>query len=151
MKKHILRILQSFCFSSAISLICLLIIESIGEALDPSFSVMTPEFASLFPTQRIAFGVDLLLYGLLGAAFSGWTAIYECDRIGFVIQNLIYSVGTAVVWIPIVTLIWQLQKYPPALIFTILGFFVSHVIVTIITYKTTRKDIEQLNRILSVK
>ena len=148
MKKHIIKAAKSFAFSCTISMIALFLIEAISVATGHRLSPLTPEFISYFPTETIAFEVDILLYGLFGLAFSSMTFIYEKDSLGFVLQNIIYCLGTSVIWIPVVTFIWQLWKYPPALISTILGFFLTYVIINIVVYNTTRKDISDVNRML---
>lgn len=140
--------LKSFAFSCTISTVILALIELISTALGHRIAPLTPEFISYFPSETIATEVDILLYGIFGAAFSGMTFIYEIDSLGFVVQNIIYCLSTSVVWIPIVTFIWQLWKYPQALICTIIGFIVTYLIMTIIAYNTARKDITDVNRML---
>ncbi len=140
--------LNSFAFSCTTSTVILALIELISSALGHRIAPLTPEFISYFPSETIATEVDILLYGIFGAAFSGMTFIYEIDSLGFVVQNIIYCFSTSVVWIPIVTFIWQLWKYPQALICTIIGFIVTYLIMTIIAYNTTRKDITDVNRML---
>lgn len=148
MKKHLLKIIKSFAYSCVISMIILALIELISTALGHRLSPLTPEFISYFPSETIAVEVDILLYGIFGVTFSAMSFIYEKDSLGFVVQNIIYCLGTAVVWIPIVTFIWQLWKYPQALICTIMGFLVTYAIMTIVAYNTTRKDISDVNRLL---
>lgn len=148
MKKHLIKILKSFAFSCTTSIVILALIELISTALGHRISPLTPEFISYFPSETIATEVDILLYGIFGVAFSGMTFIYEIDSLGFVVQNIIYCLSTSVVWIPIVTFIWQLWKYPQALICTIIGFIVTYLIMTIIAYNTARKDITDVNRML---
>lgn len=140
--------LKSFAFSCTTSTVILALIELISTALGHRIAPLTPEFISYFPSETIATEVDILLYGIFGAAFSGMTFIYEIDSLGFVVQNIIYCLSTSVVWIPIVTFIWQLWKYPQALICTIIGFIVTYLIMTIIAYNTARKDITDVNRML---
>lgn len=148
MKKHLIKMLKSFAFSCTTSTVILALIELISTALGHRIAPLTPEFISYFPSETIATEVDILLYGIFGAAFSGMTFIYEKDSLGFVVQNIIYCFSTSVVWIPIVTFIWQLWKYPQALICTIIGFIVTYLIMTIIAYNTARKDITDVNRML---
>jgi len=148
MKRNLLRMIKSFAYSCTISMIILLLIELISTALGHRVSPLTPEFISYFPSETIATIVDVLLYGIFGLAFSSMSFIYEKDSLGFVTQNVIYCLGTSLVWIPIVTFIWQLWKYPPALISTIAGFFVTYVIMTIVAYNKARKDINDVNHLL---
>ena len=107
---------RSFAISSVCGLIALLLIESIGKKVtgDPGFSAMSPEFVALFPSEALAAEVNILLYGLIGATFAGATVIFEKDRIGFMIQNLVYCLVTGIVWVSVVTVLWQLHRYPGA-------------------------------------
>ena len=115
---------------------------------DKEFCAVAPEYIELFPSASIAILVNILLYGLIGAAFSGMTFIYEQDRIGFVAQNMIYFVLTALVWIPIVMLIWQLQKYSEALWSTVAGFAFTYLIMSIVGYRITKRQVEEINVML---
>lgn len=151
MKKHFIRIIKSFAYSCTVSMIVLILIELISTALGHRLSPLTPEFISYFPSETIALEVDILLYGLFGIAFSGMSFIYEKDSLGFVVQNIIYCLSTAVVWIPIVTFIWQLWKYPQALICTIIGFVLTYLIMTINAYHNTRKAVDDVNRLLNAE
>ncbi|MCQ2557826.1 MAG: DUF3021 domain-containing protein [Oscillospiraceae bacterium] len=144
--KLLKRGITSFLFSASISMICLLLIELITGLCGVHVSPMTPEFAALFPSPTIALETDILLYGVIGFGFSIMTFLYEIDRLGFILQNILYFFATAVFWVPIVTLVWQLQRYPQALGYTILGFFLSYVIMCILGYRTTKRDVEAVNR-----
>lgn len=84
----------------------------------------------------------------IGMAFSSMLFIYEIDRIGFVLQNAIYYLVTGIVWIPIVAFLWQLWRYPQALVCTIVGFVMTDVIMTVIGYRTTKRNIRELNAAL---
>lgn len=137
--------------SAIVGMIVLLLIEAIGNIFDGNISPLTPEFIALFPSQTIALEVDILLYGVFGLVFSAMSFIYEQERIGFVVQNLIYALGTAIVWIPIVIFMWQLQKYPQALVCTIVGFFATYMIMTIVAYRDTKKNVEEVNRLLEAR
>lgn len=141
-----IKCLKGFAFSATISTICLFFIE-IAVRLSSGFDYtpITPEFLSLFPSHSMAMEVDILLYGMIGMTFSGMTFIYEKDHIGFVLQNIIYCIATGIVWIPIVTFLWQLWRYPAALFYTIGGFLITYMIITTAMYHTTKKDIAQIN------
>lgn len=143
------RILNSFIYASFFSMLCNVIIEIIVRALTSlDYSPITPEYVAMFPSVTVAFGVNMLLYGIIGMAFSGFMFIYEKDHIGFILQNMIYSVLTAIVWVPIVVFLWQLWRYPEALICTIVCFFIVNILMMVVGYRTTKKNIEQLNEVL---
>ena len=101
------KIATGFIYTSFFGILCNVIIEIVVRAVTGfDYSPLTPEYIAMFPSVTVAFGVDMLLYGVIGMAFSGFTFIYEIDRIGFVIQNLIYFVATGVIWFPIITFLW---------------------------------------------
>lgn len=143
-------------FSFAISLLCGLIINVLIEMIvlfvtgNQDFSPMSPEFIALFPTDRIAAQINVLLYGLIGAAFSAGTVIYEQERIGYLLQNMLYFLATALVWIPVVMVLWQLYRYPQAFISTILCFFLTNVVMSILGYRMTKRDVTDINAALSL-
>lgn len=143
------RIGMAFVFTAFWGMACNMIIEIVVRIVSGiDYSPLTPEFIAMFPSVTIAYGVDMLLYGVIGLAFSSMLFIYEIDRIGFVLQNAIYYLVTGIVWIPIVAFLWQLWRYPQALVCTIVGFVMTDVIMTIIGYRTTKRNIRELNAAL---
>lgn len=147
--------LQRAGFSFAISSLCGMLVNILIEVIvirvtgNPDFTPMSPEFVALFPTERIAAQVNVLLYGLIGAAFAAATVIYEQERIGYLLQNLLYFLVTALVWVPVVMVVWQLYRYPQALVGTVLCFFLTHVIMAILGCRITKKDVTDINEALS--
>lgn len=143
----------SFCISSVCGLIVNLLIEIIVRKVTgmEDFCPISPEFMAMFPSDTIAVAVNTLLYGVIGVTFSIAMYIYELDYIGFVIQNILYCLATGVVWVPIVARLWQLYRYPDALRGTLVGFAGSYVVMSIVAYRTTRKDVEQINEFLEQK
>ncbi|MGN0495881.1 MAG: DUF3021 family protein [Lachnospiraceae bacterium] len=143
------RIGMAFVFTAFWGMACNMIIEIVVRIVSGiDYSPLTPEFIAMFPSVTIAYGVDMLLYGVIGLAFSSMLFIYEIDRIGFVLQNAIYYLVTGIVWIPIVAFLWQLWRYPQALVCTIVGFVMTDVIMTVIGYRTTKRNIRELNAAL---
>lgn len=147
MKNIIRRVFISFACSAFAGLLCNLLIDVIVNGVSDmeGFISMSPEFLALFPTPAIAAYVNIILYGLIGAAFAGMTFIYDIDRIGFVIQSIIYFVGTSIILTIITFVIWQLWKYPSALYCTLCGYAVSFVIMGITQYSKLKKEIEEIN------
>ena len=101
----------------------------------------------LFPSPTLAAYVNILLYGVIGATFALAAYIYELERIGFVIQSIIYFIVTSVVCVAITTLLWQLHKYPAAFICTLIGYAATHVIMITIEYRRLRADIKVINEL----
>lgn len=140
------RCLNAFIYSTFFGVLINLVIELIVRVVSGfDYSPITPEFRALFPSVTTAVFADALLYGVIGFIFAFMLFIYNYDKIGFVIQNIIYYVGTSIVWMPIIIFIWQLQKYPSALISTIIGFVVAEIIMTVIAYNITKKNIAAIN------
>jgi len=137
----------SFIISSFCGLVVYLLIEFIiGVVIGvEGFTGLTPEYLSLFPTETLALGVAVLSHGLIGAVFAVAGSIYEKEKIGFVLQNVIYVLITGMVWIPIICFVWQLYRYPTALFCTIGGFVLTYVVMSVVGYNITKKEVAQIN------
>ncbi len=141
-------------FSFACSAICGAVVNLLVEVIVrratgiEDFNPMSPEFVALFPSVSIAVEVNILLYGVIGFVFAMASVIYEKEQIGFIVQNILYVILTGCFWIPIMTLLWQLQRYPSALIGTLCGYAGSYVIISIVGYRSTKKNVEEINQCL---
>ncbi len=148
MKEVLKRSVFSFFISSfagvTVNLIIDCILNASGEA---GFISMSPDYVRLFPTPVIAAYVNVLLYGLIGFTFSVMTFIFSVERIGLLLQNIIYFVVTSAVCVSITMILWQLQKYPAAFICTLAGYAATHVIMFIIEYRNLKNDINEINMI----
>lgn len=152
MKRILKRIYTSFATSAICGLLVNLIIDiSVNSVSEEPFTSIPPSFLEYFRTPAMAAYVNVLLYGLIGTVFGGLSIIYECDRIGFVVQNIIYFLGTSIVWLFISIVLWQLQKIPEALISTISGYAVTYIIITVIMYRNMKKSVSQVNSLLDYK
>lgn len=141
------RVSFSFAISCCCGLVVYMLIELIGSVLLKldGFSGMTPEYMALFPSETLALGVAVLCHGVIGATFAAATFIYEKIEIGFVLQNVIYFLLTGLVWIPVVCFVWQLYRYPEALISTVGGFVLTYVVMSIVGYNVTKKEVIEIN------
>ena len=136
----------SFAISAFCGLVINLIIDIVINAIGyTGFCSISPDFLSLFPTTAMAAYVNLLLYGVIGATFSMMTFVYDLEKIGFAVQSIIYFVVTAAVCILITTLLWQLHRYPAALISTLSGYAVTHIIMFTVNYRRLKNDINEIN------
>lgn len=146
MKEILKRGFFGFAMSALIGTAVNLIIDIIANAVGAeNFISMSPEFRSLFPTPVIAAYVNLFLYGIIGATFSVMTFIYDVNKLGVVLQNIIYFLVTAPVAVGIAILIWQLHHYPEAIISTIAGYGLCYLIIGILQYRKLKDDIRQIN------
>ncbi|MBO4750514.1 MAG: DUF3021 family protein [Lachnospiraceae bacterium] len=136
----------SFAIGSFAGLLVNLIIDMVAHWLGAEgFCSISPDFQALFPTAAMAAYVNVLLYGCISASFSAMTFVYDIERIGFVIQSILYFLVTATVCLLITMLLWQLQRYPAALFGTLAGYAMTHVIMITIAYKKLRKDVSEIN------
>ena len=148
MKEVLKRSVISFFISSFAGVIVNLLIDCIvNTSGKEGFISMSPDYVKLFPTPVIAAYVNVLLYGLIGFTFAAMTFIFSVEKIGLLLQNIIYFVVTSAVCVSITMLLWQLQKYPTAFICTLTGYAGTHVIMFITEYKNLQKDIIQINSI----
>ena len=147
MKEILKRGAISFSISATIGLVVNLIIDIIVNAAgNEDFVSISPDTRALFATPAIAAYVNVLLYGLIGATFAMMTFIFDIDRLGFVIQNILYFLMTGVVLTVITVFVWKLHRYPQALIPTLTGYGVTFLIIGINQYRTLKKDIKDINR-----
>jgi len=141
------RISFSFAVSCCCGLVVYMLIELIAGVLlgQEGISGLTPEYLALFPSETLALGAAVLLHGLIGATFAAATLIYEKVELGFILQNVLYFLLTGIVWIPVICFVWQLYRYPAALISTIGGFVLTYVVMSILGYHITKKEVAQIN------
>ena len=148
MKEVLKRGITSFVLSSFAGLLVNLIIDIIMNAKGMTgFNSMSPDYVALFPSVTIAAYINVFLYGIIGVTFALSALIYEVEKMGFLIQCIIYFVITSVVSVGITMLLWQLHKYPAAFISTLAGYAVTYVIMTVIEYKKLKADIKVINEL----
>ena len=146
MKEVLKRGITSFVLSSFAGLLVNLIIDIIMNAKGMTgFNSMSPDYVALFPSVTIAAYINVFLYGIIGVTFALSALIYEVEKMGFLIQSIIYFVITSVVSVGM--LLWQLHKYPAAFISTLSGYAVTYVIMTVIEYKRLKADIKVINEL----
>lgn len=148
MKEYLKKGITSFAISSFAGLLVNFIIDLIANLTGHTgFVSMSMGYLALFPSVALAAYVNVLLYGVIGATFAMTTVVYEIERMGFVIQSILYFVITSSVCMAITIFLWQLYKYPAAIICTLLGFAVSHVLMITNEYRKLKADIKVINEI----
>ena len=146
MKEILKKGFIGFAMSAFIGTAVNMIVDIIANALGvENFISMSPDFRNLFPTPVIAAYVNVFMYGIIGATFSVMTFIYEVNKLGVVLQNIIYFLVTAPVAVGIAVLIWQLHHYPKAIISTLVGYGLCYLIIGILQYRKLKDDIRQIN------
>jgi len=152
MKEVLKRGFMSFALSSFAGLLVNLIIDVVmNTSFTTGFTSMSPDYVALFPSVTIAAYVNILLYGVIGATFALSAYIYEIEKIGFIIQSIIYFIITSSVCVGITILLWQLHKYPSAFISTLAGYLATHIIMIVIEYRKLKADIKVINELSSDK
>lgn len=143
----------SFLISAFCGLIVNMLIEMIVKGItgNMNFSPLSPEFRAFFSSESMAVYTNILLYGVIGMTFSGFTFIYEIEKIGYIFQNILYYIVTGIIWVPIVLSLWQLHHYPQALISTLAGFLVADVVMTIVGYKIKKQEVDAINLVLQMQ
>lgn len=98
-------------------------------------------------TLTVNEGELIALLGIIGATFSLSSYIYEIEKMGFMIQSIIYFVITSTVCVGITIILWQLHKYPAAFISTLAGYLATHIIMMVIEYRRLKADIRAINEL----
>lgn len=145
-KNILLRAANSFMYSVGISAILQMLLLTFVEGLDP----VLPEFGAHFPDMAQAVLAQCLLIGVGSAAFGAGSVIMELEKIGLIVQSVLYFVLTAAVWIPIACICWGIHKYSSALVTVLVSYMVSYAISWAVQLKICKKNVEEINARLSV-
>lgn len=146
MKECLRRTGVSFAISALAGLLVNLIIDVIANlAGQTGFAAMSPAFAAMFKTPVMAAYVNVLLYGAIGAVFAAMTIIFEARKIGVILQWIIYFLVTSALCTTITIFLWQLHRYPMALVCTIFGYGITYFIMGVVQYRRLKADIKTIN------
>ncbi len=146
MKEKIRNGFISFAISAFAGLTVNMLIDAVVNGfVREGFISMSPDYVALFPTPALAAYVNVLLYGLIGFIFSAATFVYDMERLGFVLQSLIYFAVTGAACTAITVILWQLHKYPLGLVFTLCGYGLTHIIIIRMQYRRLKQDILLIN------
>lgn len=144
LKKGIVRGINSFLYAIAINVILSVII--MVAVNKPDFIPILPYFAARFSSGTMALLVQWILIGISSAAFGFWSIIMEFERISLLLQSIIYFILTAMVWIPVSVLCWDLGKDIFSFITIVTSYLISYVITWIIQYRNCKDSINQINK-----
>ena len=95
-KEFFKRFTLSFGCSVSITLLLYIIITYVGD-----FVPMLPEYMDRFQSESAALLIQLFLIGLMSAALGGGTVIMEIEKLGLLVQSIIYFVFSSDVWISV--------------------------------------------------
>ena len=146
MKNLVIRFLNGFCYSIAITVMVQLIVVAITGT-----KFMLPEYAAGFDNEVQAYIVQLLLIGLMSAVTSAGSAIMEIKRIGLVVQSILYFMLMLGTWILVACYLWGFHKYTMSMISCLISIVVTYGICWGIQYKLCVRDVAEINRRLQEK
>jgi len=144
LKKALIRGVLSFSCSVAINVVLyagIIALGGFGGQLP-----MLPEYLAHFDNEVLAMLTQCLLVGLTATVFGAGAVIMETEKIGLVVQSVIYFVITTAVWVPVACFCWGLHKYPSSIIGVGISYVISYVISWVIQYKACKKNVELINR-----
>jgi len=146
MKKILIRFVNGFCYSVAITMVVhLLIMKVAGDA------VMLPEYVEGFDSELIAFAVQLLLVGLMSGVTSAGTVLFELKRPGLLWQSVLFLLVMMAAWIPTACYVWGFHKYLTSMISFLASIVVTYGICWGIQYKLCIRDVKEINQRLNRK
>lgn len=146
MKNIVIRFLNGFCYSIAITVIVQMIVVSLTGTF-----FMLPEYAARFDNIVLAYTVQLLLIGVMSAVAAAGSAIMEIKSIGLVVQSILYFVLMLGTWIPVACYLWGFHKYTASMVSCLLSIIVTYAICWGIQYKICVRDVAEINRRLQEK
>ncbi|MGE7675128.1 DUF3021 domain-containing protein [Lysinibacillus sp. NPDC094403] len=112
-----------------------------------NYAWVVPEFRVLFTNEIIAIITQVLLTGLIGITFALAALFFEIARWGMLKQYIVHFFVTAIIWIPIVMILWMPKTV--ANVCSLLASFLGTYVVTWLTqYKLSKRDIEKINEML---
>ena len=100
--------------------ICMLINQLIGVVRtlavgDGRYSPVTPAFEARFSSVTAAAIVQLLLIGLVGAAFAACSVIFDIENWSFLKQGAVHLLATSLVVVPVCLFCWMPESLSGAL------------------------------------
>lgn len=107
-------------------------------------------FRSFFESEMTAVMLQILLTGIIGVTFATSSLVFEIAKWGSLKQYIVHFCITAVVWVPIVTVLWMPKTYMNTVIFLI-NFLGTYVVTWVIRYLISKKDIQQINAAIQSK
>ena len=142
MKNLLSRVVGGFVIGVIIGQIVQLLISlTLGQG---EYMPVVEQFRSLFVSEMSAVMVQILLTGLIGVTFATSALVFDIVKWSLLKQYIVHFFITALVWGPIVTLLWMPKTTIGTLIFFI-SFLGTYVITWAIQYMISKNDIKQIN------
>lgn len=115
-----------------------------------NYMPVVDHFRSFFVSEMTAVIVQILLTGIIGITFATSSLVFDIVKWSLLKQYLVHFCLTALVWIPIVMLLWMPKTSISTLIFFI-NFLGTYVITWVIQYTISKNDIKQINAAIKSK
>ena len=144
MLKVLNRAWNGFAYAVAINLFVYFTIVCITNNLP-----LVPSYREYVGNDAFAIMLQLMLVGVMSAVFAGGTVIFEESKIGLLLQSILYFVVTSIVWIPVFGFCFGLFVYRQTMISFSLSYIGTYVICWLVTYRTSRREVETINLRLS--
>lgn len=144
-KDLLIRIIGGFVIGAVLGQIVQFFV-SMGIA-QGSYAWVVPEFRALFTSEIIAIITQVLLTGLIGITFAVAALFFEMARWGMLKQFIVHFFVTAIIWIPIVMILWM-PKTMANVCSLLASFLGTYVVTWLLQYKLSKRDIEKINAML---
>ncbi len=107
-------------------------------------------FHEFFPNELTAVIVQFILTGCIGVTFATTSLVFDIAKWGLLKQYTIHFCVTAIIWVPIVLLLWAPE--PSIGIWIVLiNFLGSYPLIGWIQYTRSKRDIRQINQAIQSK
>lgn len=107
-------------------------------------------FCEFFTNKLTAVIVQITLTGCIGIAFATTSLVFDIAKWGLLKQYTIHFCVTALIWVPIVVLLWAPE--PSIGIWIVLiNFLGTYPLIGWIQYTSSKNDIKQINQAIRLK
>lgn len=141
-KKVISRMFVSMAVTS---LVCQVVLVVTSLLMGGDRLPLAPSYRAHFATDTVALGVHVLLTGVIGAAFGGFSILFEIERWSLLKQGTLHFLLTAAVWVPLALFLWGLDRYPMAVLTTFLSFALTYGVTWWLNYRKCRQAVREIN------
>lgn len=146
MKRVIIRFINGFCYSAAITLV----IQAVT-LVATGHLPLVPDFTERFESPVNAYVVQLLLIGLMSAVTAAGTSVFESKKTGLLLQSVLFLIIMLASWIPVACFVWSFHRYCASMISTLCAIVGTYAICWGVMYRLCRRDIDEINGLLKAE
>ncbi|MFJ8526813.1 DUF3021 domain-containing protein [Bacillus sp. NPDC094106] len=148
MKNLFSRVVGGFVIGVIIGQIVQILISlKLGQG---EYMPVVDHFRSFFVSEMTAVIVQIMLTGIIGVTFATSALIFDIVKWSLMKQYIVHFCVTALVWGPIVMILWMPKTFVSTLIFFI-SFLGTYVVTWAIQYMISKNDIKQINAAIQSK